>query len=76
MIFFNKLCLFENNRECTNKDVTMDWRGCCSSMVNIRLTKEKLEYSKMYTKLILEHNDDYYFDDETGDFMYLEDKNK
>ncbi len=45
------------------------------SMVNVRLTKETLDGAKLYTKLILEHNDNYYFDDTTGEFIYSENEN-
>ncbi len=72
----NSLCVYEKNGKCTNENVEIDWRGNCSCMINIRLTKDTLEKSKWYTKLISEHNDDYYFNDETGEFIYLEDNNK
>ncbi len=72
---FNKLCVYQRNKECVKEDVEIDWRGNCMSMVNVRLTKETLDGAKLYTKLILEHNDNYYFDDTTGEFIYSENEN-
>ncbi len=73
MICLNKLCVYHNENECTNERVEIDWRGTCKSMIKIRLTAEALDYSKMYTKLLL-NNEDYCFNDTTGDFSHMEDE--
>ncbi len=66
----NKFCVYHNKNQCTKENIEVDWRGFCSSSVSIRLTQDTINYSKMYTKLLLK-NDDYYFDKDIGEFVHL-----
>ena len=50
----NKLCIFQENDECRNDKIEIDYRGNCKNMIFMRITQDSLNYNKFYSRMKLE----------------------
>lgn len=76
MICKNKMCIYQKDNACTLDEIEIDWRGTCKNWRNARIGKERLEYSKLCTCLMAKNTENFTFDEETGDYSYIEPKNR
>ncbi len=68
----NKICVYQENGQCRNGEVEIDWRGICKNMTPIRITADNLNASKLYSNTVLECGD-YRFEREKGEYIWYKD---
>ena len=67
----NKLCIYQDNNKCTNKNkIEIDWHGFCKNMVPVNITRNTLNPCKFITQL--QSKDGYHsFNKETGTVILI-----
>lgn len=50
----NKLCIFQENGQCINETIEIDYRGNCKNMIFMRITQDNLNYNKLFSRAKLQ----------------------